>query len=370
MTAPRPTSEPTPAAAEPPATASSGVVAALLAAPGVPPALAAELAATVGERLEGLRDGAPARVVVVEEQALARPAATVELVETLRRRLLEAGWDLALGVTDLPLSVARRPVAGHASPTHGVALLSLPALGPVRTAERSSTAVARLLDEVLGEEGGEPPSAGRSRRLRRRLAGRRDVRGEDGGLVVVLTGGYLRLLAGLVWSNAPWRFAARLSRALVAALAAVTFALVTPDLWRLADVLGTPRLSALTLVSIGASAAALVVVHGLWERAARPGARAQVALFNLATATTVVLGVATLYVVLLAVTAAGAVLLLPETLLAEALGRSAGLGDYLRVSWLISSLATVGGGLGGGLETDTSVREAAFAADADDDALG
>ena len=34
----------------------------------------------------------------------------------------------------------------------------------------------------------------------------------------------------------------------------------------------------------------------------------------------------------------------------------------------MSSLATLGGGLGGGLEAETTVREAAFAADADDDA--
>jgi hypothetical protein len=355
-----------PADADPP----SQVVAAVLAAPGQPGELAAGLADALRDRLEALRAGVSARVVVVEEPALARPAATVELVETLRRRLLDAGWDLAVGITDLPLSVGRRAVAGHASPTHGVALLSLPALGAGRTAPRAQAAVLRLLDEMLGEEGREPPSVRRRSRLGRRLAGRRDIRGEEGGLGVVLTGGYLRLLAGLVWANAPWRFAARLSRALVAALAAVTFALVTPDLWRLADVLGEVRLAVLTVISVAASAVALVVVHGLWEHANRPGARAQVALFNLATAATVLLGVATLYVVLLAVTAAGAALLVPQELRAEALGHPVALADYLQVSWLISSLATVGGGLGGGLETEASVREATFAAEADDDALG
>jgi hypothetical protein len=34
----------------------------------------------------------------------------------------------------------------------------------------------------------------------------------------------------------------------------------------------------------------------------------------------------------------------------------------------VSSLATAGGGLGGGLETDATVREAPYASDADDDA--
>ena len=344
------------------------IVVALLMAPGQPPALARELADAVRERLDALREGTTARVEVVTEPALGEPAATVELVEVLRRRLLDEGWDVALGLTDLPLRLARRPVAGHASPTHGVALLSLPALGAGRTAPRARAALLRLLDGVLGEERDAPADGGRSARLRRRLRGLNRVGDAPGGWGTVLTGGYLRLLAGLVWANEPWRFAARLSRALVAALAAVAFALVTTDLWRLAGELSPLRLAALTAASILVSAVTLIAVHGLWERSARPGARAQLALFNLATAATVLIGVATLYLALFAVTAASAALLLPPGLLAETLGHPAGVGDYLQLAWLISSLATVGGGLGGGLETEASVREATYASDADDDA--
>jgi hypothetical protein len=341
---------------------------AVLAGPGPPLALAQQLLEDVRERLAALHGDVPVRVEVIEDAALAQPAPTVEIVEHLRRRLLDGGWELVLGLTDLPLSLGRRPVAGHASPTHGVAVLSLPALGATRTTQRARTAVGRLIDEVLGEEADEPADIGRTRRLRRRLARLRDVGDERGGYATVLTGGYLTLLAGLVRSNEPWRFALRLSRALVAALAAVAFALVTPDLWRIADQLGPVRLCALTFASIAGSAVTFVVAHDLWERTATPSARAQVALFNLATAATVVLGVATLYLALFGVTVATALLLLPPSLLTETLGHQATAADYLRLSWLISSLATVGGGLGGGLETDASVREATYASDADDDA--
>ena len=67
---------------------------------------------------------------------------------------------------------------------------------------------------------------------------------------------------------------------------------------------------------------------------------------------------------LLALTAASAALLLPGRLVGEALGHPASVSDYLQVAWLISSLATVGGGL----ETDATVRKATYASDADDDA--
>ncbi len=92
------------------------------------------------------------------------------------------------------------------------------------------------------------------------------------------------------------------------------------------------------------------------------------ALFNLATSATVLFGVMTPYAALFVVTAAAAALLLPSELLSDALGHRVGVPDYLLVAWLISSLATVGGGLGGGLESEASVREATYAADADDDA--
>jgi hypothetical protein len=342
---------------------------AVLAAPGQRPAVVRDVADVVAERLEALRDGAPARVEVVEDPVLSAPAATVELVEALRQRLLEEDWALVVGLTDLPLRLARRPVAGHASPMHGVALLSVPALGVARTAQRARAAVSHLLDVVLGEHSDEPAGGGRSVRLRRRLAGLQKVHDERGGWSAVIAGGYLRLLAGLVWANEPWRFAARLSRALVAALAAVAFALVTPDLWQLAGELSPGRLSALTVASIAASTAGLIVVHRLWEQTARRSARAQIALFNLATAATVLLGVSTLYLALFVITAASAALLLPGHVLADAIGHPVGVRDYLQLSWLVSSLATIGGGLGGGLESEASVREAAYAADAEDDAV-
>lgn len=47
--------------------------------------------------------------------------------------------------------------------------------------------------------------------------------------------------------------------------------------------------------------------------------------------------------------------------LSDALGHPAGLAECAELAWLTSSLATVGGELGAGLETDNAVREAAYA---------
>jgi hypothetical protein len=89
-------------------------------------------------------------------------------------------------------------------------------------------------------------------------------------------------------------------------------------------------------------AAGLVLAHGLWERSTRPQTRTQVALCNLATIATILIGVATLYLAFFLATATTALLLLPNTLLADALGHPATVADHLTLACLISSLATVG----------------------------
>ncbi|MEU4592981.1 hypothetical protein [Micromonospora aurantiaca (nom. illeg.)] len=169
--------------------------------------------------------------------------------------------------------------------------------------------------------------------------------------------GNLRLLTGMVWANRPWRLAAGLSRALTAAVAAGVFALVTSDIWRLADAFGALRLSAAALVAVLAITVTLIVGGNLWEHAAAPAQRRQVALFNIATTATVVMGVAALYVVLFVLAAVLAAALVVPAVFAGSLGHPVDAGDYLELAWFTSSLATVGGALGAGLETDEAVRE-------------
>jgi hypothetical protein len=172
--------------------------------------------------------------------------------------------------------------------------------------------------------------------------------------------GNLRLLLGMVRANQPWRLAIGLSRALTGALAVGVFALVTPDIWQLSATLDLLRLTVISMGSIAGIAIALVAGAGLWEYASHPARRKQVALFNLATAATVVLGVLALYGALLLLAIVIAPVLIPQELLEIRVGHRAGVGDYLKLAWLTSSLATIGGALGAGLESDEVVRAAAY----------
>jgi hypothetical protein len=180
----------------------------------------------------------------------------------------------------------------------------------------------------------------------------------DVRLVAAVVRGNARLLAGMLRANRPWRLIARLSRALAAAIAAVVFALVTSDVWRLADALGPLKLAALTVISLASVVVFLILSHGLWSRA--DGAdREQAILFNVATTLTLIIGVASLYGALFVLGLAGAGLALDQHILSQTIGPKTGLG-YAKVAWMASSLATIAGALGAGLESDDAVREAAY----------
>ena len=362
-----------------PATVRLGLIAAPGAAAELAEHLAEDLPAALGERVsEDVTWSVP---VVTDGLAAAPATAAIEMIDLARERMLHEGWDLAICLTDLPLRIGRRPVVADVSATHGVGLISLPALGAVQRRRRARDAVTRLVLGMLGEsvamEGRDAADRHRVRRsLAELVAPVRTVEPEDDDIdlrfVAAVVRGNLRLLSGMVRTNRPWRLVAGLSRALGAALAAVAFALVTSDIWRLADSLSWVRLLGFSVVSLAAIVISLIVAHDLWERTTAGRAGEQAVLFNLATSLTVAFGVVTLYAALFVLTLAGEGLVLDSGLLERALGHGVGFADYARLAWFVSSLATVGGALGASLESDVAVREAAYGyrAESEDEIAG
>ncbi len=342
-----------------------GVVVGLLADPDLPAELAERLAGELPEVLaERLGDQVPWQVrVECERFDLADEERILAVARESRAR---EGWDLVVCLTDLPRRSGLRPILAEASLTDRVALASLPALGARRLYRRVRELVVGLVEE-LDQDCLAPPHGGRERPSARRprlvASVRRVVTADTGANVrFLLPGvrGQVRLLAGMVRANRPWRLITGLSGSLAAALAAGAFAVVTSDIWRLADSLGPLRLAVATVFSIGAMVAWLVIDHELWERPGGRVARDRARLFNTATVLTVVLGVGCLYVALLVATLAAAWFLVTGELLGQTLRHPVGWPEYLTIAWLASSIATVGGALGSGLESDQSVRAAAY----------
>jgi hypothetical protein len=322
----------------------------------VPPELAEQLAEDLARR----HPSVDWRVERVVDRLVEPPARVTEILEDARRHLLRSRWHLALVITDLPLRDAGRPVSRRASRTHRVAVVSLPALGPLHVRPRLRRALVELVDELLGRIDEEADDV--LREMTATNAERVPILRPL--FVAAVLFSHLRLLLGMVRANHPWRLAGRLYAALVAALAVGAYGVVTSDIWRLSIALDWWRLTIMSAVSIAVTITTVIVVPGLWERTSDPRVRGQVVLFNLATATTVTLGIVSLYAVLFLLILAGAGLVTAPQTFARAVGRDVGLADYATLAWFVASLSTIGGALGSALESEDAVRAAAYSSSA------
>src|SRR6188472_4216795 len=150
----------------------SAVVLGLVAPSGVPRELADQIAAELpGELADRLGDMNWQVRVEGAERADMTPT-TEALKQSVRKRMQDEGWDLAVGLTDLPLRANRRPVIAHASALYRVGLLSVPALGGRSVPRRAMRAVLNLVEGLLGAHvgrGGDAGETGRVHRMHQRL---------------------------------------------------------------------------------------------------------------------------------------------------------------------------------------------------------
>jgi hypothetical protein len=337
-------------------TVTLGVIVAPRLERDVPPELAEQLAEDLARR----HPSVDWRTELAFDRLVDPPARVTEILEDARRRLLRSQWHLAIVVTDLPLRDNGKPVSRRASRTHGVALVSLPALGPLHVRPRLRRTLVELVDELLGRVDRDAGDV--LRELTAKNAERVVILRPLFVTAVLLS--HLRLLLGMVRANRPWRLVGRLYAALIAALAVGAYGVVTSDLWRLSVALDWWRLTITSVVAIAITITTVIVVPGLWERTSDPRVRGQVVLFNLATVTTVTLGIVSLYAVLFLLILAGAGLVTAPQTFSQIVGRDVGFADYATLAWFVASLATVGGALGSALESEDAVRAAAYSSSA------
>lgn len=77
----------------------------------------------------------------------------------------------------------------------------------------------------------------------------------------------MRLLAGMVKANRPWRLVPSLSPAMAGAAAGAAFGIFYSSIWLLADAFIVPRLLLVNALALAAMIAWLIIDNGLWVRA-------------------------------------------------------------------------------------------------------
>jgi len=190
-----------------------------------------------------------------------------------------------------------------------------------------------------------------------------DPSGKDGHRVALpRVRGRWRLLLGMVLANRPWLLVPGLKSALVAALATGAVATINNTVWVLAASLSWWRLVAATIGSVALLVAWLVIDGKLWDRPDddSPQARERSRLYNASTLLTLMAGVVICYAALYVVNLAWAYFIVNPEVMGSSVRAPLGYGDLFVLAWFVASAATVGGGLGSGLETDEAIRAAAY----------
>jgi hypothetical protein len=249
-------------------------------------------------------------------------------------------WDLVVGLTELPLrDDDGRYLLIQADRQRGRAVLSLPALGGLRMHARTRHAVRTLVGGMA-----EPSSQDEHRVPLPRLSGR------------------WRLLLGMVLANRPWLLVPGLKSALVAALATGAVATINSTVWLLAGSLSWWRLVVATIASVALVVAWIVIDGELWDRPddSSSEARDRSRLYNTSTLMTLTTGVLICYLALYVVNLVWALFVLDPAVMGGYLHASLGYRDLFVLAWFVASAATVGGGLGTGLESDEAIRAAAY----------
>ncbi|GAA4465603.1 hypothetical protein GCM10023170_075170 [Phytohabitans houttuyneae] len=344
------------------------IVVGLVATPPDHPArVTGQLRAELADRL-AKRVGADVRWTVREgwgDVPPRRDGGADALLDDLARRSADDRWDIAVCLTDLPLHTDRAPLVAQTSAQRRAALVSLPALG-LRQLRAVRTVVPDLVGQLLTDASDQrvPPADREPAALASRVTAvhRVDGEGDAGELRYVASRltGPLRLLTGMVRANRPGRALLGLSKLLVGAFGTAAFALTTSTTWQIGAALDPLRLTVIMLLGLTALVAWLIIAHDLWEKPDPHTPPELARMFNWGTTLTLTLATAVAYVALFVGTALAAALLIDTSVLEQTLQRPAHATDYLTLAWIISSLATVGGAIGSGLEDEETVRAAAY----------
>jgi hypothetical protein len=153
-----------------------------------------------------------------------------------------------------------------------------------------------------------------------------------------------------------------LKSALVAALATGAVATVNNTVWVLVASLSWWRLVVAMIGSVTLVVAWLVIDGQLWDRPDddSPQARERSRLYNASTLLTLMAGVVICYAALYVVNLAWAFFILNPKVMGNSAHAPLGYGHLFVLAWFVASAATIGGGLGSGLETDEAIRAAAY----------
>ncbi|HEX3289219.1 MAG TPA: hypothetical protein VHT50_32225 [Mycobacterium sp.] len=323
----------------------------LIADPGAPAAIAERLSDSLPKALTEPATAKDKWDVSVRRHAypIDEHAEVSEVVGTI-----EPGGeteDIVIYLTDLPRRRGTTPLIADISVANRFGVISIPGLGGAFIDRQVKNLARTVVAEVTCQSRKQDAPVKRLTRI------------QDDDVVHYVAPSALsrlRLLAGMVYANRPWRLVTGMSKVLMAAFATGAVSLAYPTIWQLSATMGPWRLSTATILASTALIAWLIVEHKLWERPQSAGERDRAVLYNASTFVTLTIGVVIFHAGLFILLLVTAWWTLPPQMVAQNIGHPFGLSSLLLMAWLVAAVATLGGALGSGMEDDDAVKAATY----------
>lgn len=314
-------------------------------------------------------------VEMVEDPLTGAAEDADEILDETYKIKKERNWDYAISLTDLPIFYGKYVVAADHYYQNKIGSISIPALGWLGLQSAVKKAIIHILKELLfyakyemaaekekehlAKEWEKTFPIIRVKRLKpERNSGQVEVR----YLVIPKIFGSIRLLVGMTQSNRPMSIMGSFKKVLAAAFSTGAFALIFTTMWNLGVLLSLSRLVGLMTAAISLMVIWIIFNHYLWESPSSEKNTKYRRLYNRATLLTLLISVIIYYGLLWMFFFTAALVLIPPDFFKESVSieGDTNVTHYLRVAWVASSISTITGAIGIGMENEEMVRDITY----------
>lgn len=312
---------------------------------------------------EGWSRGAP----LVHKQVLIplRDDSTVDL-DAVQEWAREDGADISVVITEVPRLAGRRPKRAELHFRDGLAVISLPALGPIRIRQCLGRELRRAVDALVYDSAQEAREKGATDRVfdqedPEQPGSADEDDGRDNPETVYSTShplfpGRLWMTLGMVASNEPFWSMPKLSGVFSAAAATGAFGVFFSTIWEMATFLPGWRLATVSFIAVILVVTWLILANQLWDRSSVAGGKKEAFMYNASTITSLLVSVTSLYVLLFLGILAMALLLIDPEFMTQTIGEDAAFRNYLDIAWLSASMGVVAGAIGSNFDDGADLK--------------
>jgi len=317
------------------------------------------------------------------------PGAAEDVQEIIKEAALlkeQHDWNYAICLTDLPIYSDKHLVLADANPETGVAQISLPAFGAYPMKNRVKQAIIQMVSELyygnfldhpvkMAQKGIGPLSQSKQRSLHqillkslrfssiRRIEAPKEMKNISVRFIVTpLLNSRFRVLLGMTYANRPWTILPSFKSVVAIAFGTGAYGLIFTTLWKLSVSYNIYRFLGLNVVAVISMVLWIILSHNLWETPRGTNSPRMRKIYNNTTILTLTVAVVIYYAVLFVLFLIAVSVFVPPSLFGEATGLKGEvtLLHFLRLAWLVTSVATLAGAIGAGMENGDRVRNVTY----------